>query len=115
MWYDFFVKAKSLTSDTHYKQQVRDTVAKYKRLFPQEYVVVVHAIRTKAAALYDTRFGTADASKDSDMRALYEIPETLSNMLIHALDADGLTWFSETKASYWFAKTFPEFRLPDQI
>lgn len=110
------MKSHISDSGSHYKQQIRDVVRKYIKLFPEEYVEVCHAIRTKQRALSDSRFAKADsAGKDSDLRALYEIPETLNNMIIHVLDLEGLTWFSGKEPSRWFANTFPQFRIPEQI
>ena len=110
------MKSTRFDSGGHYKEAIKAAVRKYKNLFPEEYVEVCHAIRTRQEALYDSRFAKAEGvSKDSDLRALYEIPETLNNMIINALDLEGLTWFSGKEPSRWFAKTFPEFRLPEQI
>lgn len=103
-----------MASDDHFKQQIISTVAKYKKMFPEEYVLVVDAIRNKRAALFDERFGEAPES-GNDMRALYEIPETLNNLIVMDLDVDGLTWFSTKKASRWFALKYPEFTLPAAI
>lgn len=52
-------------------------------------------------------------------RALFEIPEDLSSMIVGSLDIDELMWFkSGTKANpnqggRWFTKAFPEFALLD--
>ncbi len=53
-------------------------------------------------------------------RGLYEISETLHGMLSSRLNEEDMTWLkagglNKKQGGRWFAKTFPQFALPDKI
>jgi hypothetical protein len=99
------------------KNRIKKIVEDYKRLFPEEYAIVVRGIQMKKEL---TRDKYASIEGMFDGRALYEIPETLHNMLAHSLIQEDIVWLKSgghdrKEGGRWFAKTFPEFALPDYI
>lgn len=94
------------------KQHIKRIVATYKALHPEDYKLTREAVRMKRQLLQDEKFAT---SEGSDMRALYEISETLSRYLISDLNNEEATWFKTTDGARWFARTFGEFTIPDFI
>lgn len=50
-----------------------------------------------------------------DMRGIHEMPDTLHELLIAGLSLESLQWFKTTEGARWFAKTFPEWSLPQKI
>lgn len=101
------------------KHTIRQIVQGYKLLYPDEYEAVVKMVREKRGLLADEKFGT-DKSGGSQ-RGLFEIPELIHQSIVDLLSDDQLLWFKTgTKlepnaGGRWFAKTFPEFALPNQI
>lgn len=56
----------------------------------------------------------------SEMRALFEIPVELSEMLIMGLSEDEMEWFKaggadRKEGARWFAQTFKAFTLPEKV
>lgn len=88
-------------------------VSQYKREYPDEYSLLCKAIDLNRKALKDPKF--AQMEKNSSARALFEISETLTTMLIMGLSEDETVWFKSVKGSRWFAKTFREFALPRDV
>ena len=58
-------------------------------------------------------FATLEGSEYQ--RALFEIPETLSTMLIMSLEEEETVWFKTKQGAHWFCKTFPVFQLPRYV
>lgn len=106
---------QSMISVENIKSKIKNAVKLYIKTFPEEYVLVVDSIRQKRGTLADERFGTLTGGDHFAERALYEIPEKLDSMLNMNLTSDELEWYKSKKAAGWFAKTFPQFRLPDEI
>lgn len=102
------------------KFNIKKIVAEYKRVFPEEYRVVCEGVTLKRS-LNATQFAEVEGTQaGTEMRALYEISETLHTMLVRNLPIEQLTWLKvgdgrDNKGGRWFAKTFPEFRLPKYI
>lgn len=101
------------------KTRIREIVGNYKRLYPQDYTTVVEGIQMQRKLLLDDEFGRAKGS-GSDMRALFEIPVDLSEMLIMGLEPEEMEWFKaggtdRKQGARWFARTFKEFTLPSKI
>jgi hypothetical protein len=100
------------------KFKIKNTVDTYIKLNPEEYGVFKEFVKQQRHALKDEHFGV---SNDSNyMRALYEMPVTLHDMITNALNIDELEWFKSggedrKQGGRWFANTFPTFRLPDAV
>lgn len=95
--------------------QIATIVVNYKRQFPEEYKIVKKAIEAKKkmnrneyASMDDTPFKV----EHFILRALYEIPETLSTMFVMGLDEGAIVYFKSKKGGIWFATQYPEFALP---
>jgi hypothetical protein len=96
----------------YFKKCIRRVVAEYKLLYPTEYKLTVEAVEMKRKTLKDPKFATIEASR---LRALFEVSETLAEMLIRDLDLQTTEWFKGLEGARWFAKTYREFCIPDQI
>lgn len=96
------------------KNRIKNLVGGYKALFPEEYETVVNFI-AQNRKLQENEF--ASMRKDMTMleRALFELPETLSTMLIKELKPLELEYFKSKDGGRWFAKTFPQFALAQKI
>lgn len=91
------------------KKKIKDAVKAYKRRYPDHYKIVVKAIALKRSLKQD-QYARIDKS---DMRGLFEIPEDLHTVFVMLLDVEEITWFKTTEGGRWFARTFPEFSLPN--
>lgn len=101
------------------KTHIKAIVENYIRLYPNDFEIVKKGIRMQKGLLIDNEFGTAKG-QGSEMRALFEIPLELSEMLIMGLDEGEMEWFKaggadRKEGARWFAKTFKDFTLPDKI
>lgn len=88
-------------------------------LQPEEYAQFKDAMVGIRHTLADERFGQAVHS-GNEMRALYEMPATLHEIITNSLSVEELTWFKEGGANKkegarWFAQNFPAFRIPDLV
>lgn len=101
------------------KDHITQIVRNYIRLYPEDYETVKKGIEMQRHTLVDEEFGTAKGT-GSDMRALFEIPVDLSEMLIMGLTPEEMEWFKaggpdRKEGARWFAKTFKAFTLPNKI
>ena len=102
------------------KTKIKGLVAEYVKMFPAEYDAVCDYVRERRKEMQDERLGVTDGDHTIE-RLLFEIPETLDGMFNLYLSSDeykefrGLNGEEAKKSARWFAKTFPEFRIPTQI
>ena len=101
------------------KASIKQIVADYKQLFPDEYQIVIKGIQATREMTKDDYASFFDESS-SENRALYEISETLHGMFVNALSEEELKWLksgglNHKEGGRWFARTFPEFALPTKI
>lgn len=101
------------------KAHITQIVNDYRRLFPEDYKTVCEGIALQRSLLLDDEFGVAQGT-GSEMRALFEIPVDLSEMLIMQLSEEEMEWFKagggdRKQGARWFAKEFKEFTLPKKI
>jgi hypothetical protein len=94
-----------------FKQKIKRIVTSYALLNPDEYKLTRKAVEMKRKLLKDPKFGEGQG----DMRALFEISETLSSDLIRNLDTEASNWFKSKDGGRWFARTFREFSLAEHI
>lgn len=101
------------------KAKIKKAVTDYIALFPDEYALFKDQVMKNRSALADEKFGIAQES-GNDMRALFEMPVALHDIITNALNADELAWFKyggtdKREGGRWFATHFPAFRLPDKV
>lgn len=99
------------------KKAIKTVVEEYIKLFPEEFDTfktgmtgLRHMTRDDLASLYGSDYS----------RALYEMPETLSTMLITRLPEEAMVWLKaggrDGKAGgLWFARTFKDFAIPNKV
>lgn len=96
------------------KAKITEIVGTYIQLCPDEYFAFKDSIEEKRGNLTDRKFGTASHS-GMEMRALFDMPVTLHDLLVKQLNEDQLEWFKSKDGARWFANTFKVFMLPDAI
>lgn len=99
------------------KEHIRQIVEEYIKLFPQDFQLFKDGMQHVRGTLKDEKFGTTEGTT---MRALFEMPVDLSEMLIMQLSEEEMEWFKaggidRKEGGRWFAKTFPVFRLADSV
>lgn len=94
------------------KKKITTLVKQYILENPEEYKIVKDGIAMKRS-LTRNQYASLEGSKE--MRALFEIPETLSIMFIMGLDEEETIWFKSKPGSHWFTRTFSVFALPDAV
>lgn len=103
------------TSEDPLKAKIRMIVDAYKMQYPYEYQLLCDAVDMKRKMATDPEFATMVHDKNTHNRALYEISDTLSTMLILGLSDADLVWYKTKEGARWFAREFPEFRIPNKI
>lgn len=97
------------------KLKIESIVNTYLKKYPLEADDFLRQV-SKNRMKQDNKFGLATATKDtSNMRALFEIPETLYGMIKIGLDEHELEWFYSLRGSRWFAKKFKSTSLAQSI
>lgn len=99
------------------KQNIKKVVEDYIRIFPDEYATAIKGTEMLRSMTQD-EFASIDGWYYG--RALYEVPETLHNMLVKMLPEEDLKWLKEggvdrKQGGRWFARTFPEFAIAQKI
>ena len=95
------------------KQKVKGIVDYYKRLFPDEYWLVIKQISENRKNQVN-KFASIKGN-DFVERALMETPETLNSMFDLRLADNEKLEFKSKKGIRWFANAYPEFRLAEKI
>lgn len=94
------------------KNRIDSIVSDYKGLFTEEYSLVCDMLKHRKS---DLRNEFAELKNVSALkRGLYEIPETLSEMLIKQLSENEMAELKTKTGGRWFAKKFKEFSLPNR-
>lgn len=98
------------------KEHITSIVENYIRLYPEDFQTVKDGIE-KTRHTYEDDDATAKLQGVPMMRALFEIPQDLSEMLIMGLTEEEMEWFkaggkNRKEGSLWFARTFKAFALP---
>lgn len=96
------------------KDKITEIVGTYIQLCPDEYFAFKESVEAKRDDMQDQKFGTV-AHSGTEMRALFDMPVTLHELLVKQLDPDQLEWFKSKEGARWFASTFKVFMLPDYI
>lgn len=96
---------------TIHQKALTNLVQAYKRLMPEEFREFKRAQELKVQ-LNRNQFGVADGSQ---IRKVYEIPETLFNIFQENLSDETVKYLQSKEGQSWFAKTFKEFRSSDVV
>lgn len=101
------------------KDHIRQLVEDYIKLFPEDFELFKDGVKRVRATLKDEKWGTAEGT-GSDMRALFEMPVDLSEMLIMKLTEEEMEWFKaggvdRKEGARWFVNSFPAFKLADRV
>jgi hypothetical protein len=107
------MKTRVGESSASFRRSIRDAVDLYKFEHKEEYRLVKEAIRMRRSLLKDPKYG--QILDGADGRALSEYPDTLHAMIVAALSDEGLTWWKSKEGGRWFAQTYPEFALAENI
>lgn len=99
------------------KKAIRKVVDDYVKLFPEEFEAFRNGMVALRATVHD-KFAKLQGTEYT--RALYEMPETLSTMLITNLEEEDMVWLKSggkngKEGGLWFARTFKDFRIPDVV
>lgn len=98
-------------TDKLIQKKISQIVAAYKKRYPDDYRMVVDAVKMKRGLTRD-QFASIEGSS---MRGLFEIPEKLHQSLVIGLAEEEIEWFKSLTGGRWFATTFREFALPTAI
>lgn len=89
---------------------ISDVVKHYIRNNKEEYTIFVKQVKKRGERLADRRLGT---TKDKKSQAQISLPERLHSILDYALDNP--RFLAESKELRWFAKKYPEFKIPYEL
>lgn len=95
------------------KKKISECVLEYKRLAPEEYKQFLVQLADRKKNMKND-YGSAPGV-ELFQRILGEKPENLHLLIIQTLEVDQAAWFNSQDGSFWFFKTFPEFRLTRNI
>jgi hypothetical protein len=90
------------------KKKIDNCLRLYFERFPQEARDFFTIVEQKRKTL--SHYGRMPGDHAID-RALFEMPETLANVLFSNLTPEQLVWFRTKTGSRWFARTYPKFAL----
>lgn len=101
------------------KEHITEIVEEYIKLFPADFATFKKAMEMQRHMLKDEEYGKAEGSS-GQMRALFEMPVDLSEMLIMQLTPEEMEWFkvggnNRKEGAHWFAKKFKAFTLPQSV
>lgn len=101
------------------KDHITQIVEEYIKLFPDDFATFKKAMVMQRNLLKDPKWGVAEGT-GSGMRAIYEMPVDLSEMLILQLTEEEMEWFKaggsdRKEGARWFGKTFKAFALPQTV
>lgn len=93
------------------KIKIKKVVEDYIRLWPEEFSIFKSMMTDKRGLLQDKDFATVEASS---MRALFDMPATMHQMLVNSLTEEEMKWFKAGgteghDGGRWFARNFPAF------
>lgn len=91
------------------QKKIETIVEDYKKLFWKEYELGIKAVQ-QTKDMQANKFGEMNGT-DYINRALFEIPETLDNMLNKGLTIEENTYRKTKECARWFANKYKEFSL----
>lgn len=95
------------------QNKIRNCIILYKRTFPDDYETVVYEIANRRKLNVD-KFASLKGDH-AIQRALFEIPETLMVGILANLDEHQMGYFKSIEGSRWFAKTFRQFAVGNEV
>lgn len=93
------------------REKIKEIVDEYVSKNSSDYRAVCEYIVQKRKSLADSKFGIGE----NGYSAMYEIPEELHNLISKDISVEERQEFSKFEHKKWFANSFPQFRLPDEI
>lgn len=100
------------------RQLICDCVDAYIRNNPLQYKAVTDSVKKKRWALHDQKYALVnekDSAKNYEMRQLFQIPEKLFSTIEILLEAHQQPRFFDVDGErQWFAKSFPQFFIPQK-
>lgn len=98
---------------TQTKKKINEIVESYKRMFPDEFNLVIEQIKLNRKKQRD-KFATLKKT-DFVERALIETPELLNSMFDLRLTDNEKIEFKSKKGIRWFAEQYPMFKIAEKI
>lgn len=92
------------------KEKITQAVERYKEEHKDEFRKFSAQLTETRRKLRNERLGGTYS-----FSALYEVPETLDNMITAELTPEEQSQFALLENARWFAVRFPEFRIPDEV
>lgn len=96
---------------TDLKLKIKDLVAQYKRIFPEEYHATIEYLKNNRKLLKNEFADLTKEGTNALERGLYEIPETLDNIFRMKLKDHERMELESKDGGRWFVRTFPEFSM----
>ena len=94
------------------KYKIKRIVNQYKVIFKDEFADYMAGVKVREKS----QLGEIKSTKDSLIRrVLYDIPETLFNLIHNKLEVEEDEWLRSVAGGRWFAKTYKEFSLIEKI
>jgi len=92
------------------RNKIALVVNSYEKTFPKEFRLFCNQMARNRAE----QRNQVSSLKKSDVieRALLDYPETLYDLLLLNLTASEFKFFETKECTRWFAKTFPQYRIP---
>jgi len=91
------------------KEKIEGIVEDYKTKHPDEYGAICEIVKDEHSKLKN------NLGDGGQIGAMFMVPETLQNMIDKELDVEETTLFKTKSYSKWFANSFPEFKLTDEL
>lgn len=98
---------------TEVQHKLIQITEEYKRLFQEEYLMLIkdNQLRRNALTQNSGEIKTADYME----RTLMEYPETLFTMILAKLTPEDFTYFDSKPGARWYAKKYPVFLIPKSV
>lgn len=95
------------------QNKIKNAVFLYKQTFPEEFKLFCKGMEMTRRLQRDELASVKESQAIS--RMIHQVPEKLEQLFITNLDVEELEYYKTKEGARWFAKTFPEFRVPDKI
>ena len=100
--------------ETSIKKKINDAVEDYMAMHREEYSKFLRQMEWRRQNL-DNEYAALKNDGHTIIRALYEIPETLSVMIAKKLTDKEFDDANSLEFDRWFAENYPQFRLTSKV